>query len=678
MLNDPRPQHFDVIDGLRAVAVLSVVLYHLDKRLLPGGFVGVDVFFTISGFVVSLSMSKFRAGTFASFMAEFYARRLLRIAPALIVCLVVSSLVATLFTPQAWLSHANKPTALAAFIGLSNFVLARSWNNYFAPLAEFNPFTHTWSLGVEEQFYLAFPFIFYFLHRGRMAGRPGLFLLGAAVVVSLGICAWWTVKYPPWAFYLLPPRFWELAIGILVFEVASRWKAPLPSASGRRIVMGALFLGAVGTAALAREEVFPFPWAVAPVALTAILIWLTVSWRSVAPTGPLSWPVVVWIGRISYSFYLWHWPVVVMFRWTIGLDTASSRLGALALSLALAAVSYYWIELPCRDLRRTFSLRRSALIAGSLAAVVMAVALTEAIFRNESTLSLSVTARSAVWLPDAEQPAQSQTPCRVDDSARGIEEGSIRVLRPVGCRPSSGRLFVIGDSHAGAYGGLFAQHARSSGSQVHIAWQAGCGMFDLIRPLAQTPKACQRFASQVVTEFQAAAGPGDVLFLPALRIDRFQDQWGNRGLPSDSHVLAHRAAASKEAVALLSGFASRGVMIVFEAPKPVFKAPPFRCSDWFNASNPICAGGFSLSRSEFEERRAEAMRDIATVVAQLPGASVWDPAAVLCSEVCSAFRMNEPLFFDGDHLSGLGNAVLYPDFAATVNARSVRAAVARQ
>ena len=228
MLNDPRPQHFDVIDGLRAVAVLSVVLYHLDKLCFQADS------------SASTSFSRFRlrrqpvdvevpGGDFWPFMAEFYARRLLRIAPGADRLPGRQLPVATcLFTPQAWLSHANQPTALAAFVGLSNFVLARSWNNYSAPLAEFNPFTtpgrsasrnsSTWPSRSSSTSCTA----------AGMAGRHGavparlrrpssprhLRLVDCQGIPALG---------------LLPatPRFWELAAGILVFEAPTRWKAPL-------------------------------------------------------------------------------------------------------------------------------------------------------------------------------------------------------------------------------------------------------------------------------------------------------------------------------------------------------------------------------------------------------------------------------------------------------------------
>lgn len=149
------------IDGIRAIAVLAVLIFHLDINILPGGFTGVDIFFVISGYVVSASLLRNYNIDFKEFALEFYKRRIIRIFPSLIVCLIVSSIVTVLFIPASWLSYTTNKTAIAAFLGLSNFALILFNDGYFSPRTDFNPFTHTWSLGVEEQFYLIFPLLFY-------------------------------------------------------------------------------------------------------------------------------------------------------------------------------------------------------------------------------------------------------------------------------------------------------------------------------------------------------------------------------------------------------------------------------------------------------------------------------------------------------------------------------------
>lgn len=145
--------YIPAIDGIRAIAVLAVMVYHLNASWLPGGFAGVDVFFVISGYVVARSLAGRTNEPFGRFLLGFYSRRIRRIVPALLVCLLATTMLTILFIPESWLSSTTSQVGLYAFFGLSNFALVWFQDDYFSPRAEFNPFVHTWSLGVEEQFY---------------------------------------------------------------------------------------------------------------------------------------------------------------------------------------------------------------------------------------------------------------------------------------------------------------------------------------------------------------------------------------------------------------------------------------------------------------------------------------------------------------------------------------------
>lgn len=222
------------VDGLRAVAVVAVVLFHLNERLLPGGFVGVDVFFVISGFVVALSALEQRSRTLPNFLGWFYARRAIRILPALIVCLLVSSLMSMLFIPNGFYGTMNNKTAAAAFLGISNIILTVFSDGYFDPTTEYNPFAHTWSLAVEEQFYILAPLLIFAACRQKM-GSPGrrrvVWTVAALAFASLLAAAVLTVLWPRFAFFMLPSRFWELAAGVLLALTRDAW-APRLAAAG--------------------------------------------------------------------------------------------------------------------------------------------------------------------------------------------------------------------------------------------------------------------------------------------------------------------------------------------------------------------------------------------------------------------------------------------------------------
>ncbi|MCW1935703.1 acyltransferase [Pseudomonas sp. MDMC_285] len=340
-------RYYPYIDGLRALAVLSVLVYHLHGPWLPGGFVGVDVFFVISGFVVSASVAGFKGRGLWQFLGYFYSRRIIRIFPALIVCLLLTALFSALFIPSAWLSAVNQQTGFYAFFGLSNFILAQSGRDYFAPATEYNPYTHTWSLAVEEQFYLVFPLLFItWLLGGR--GRKlsiGLFAIGA--LASLGYAVWTLRSDPITAFFMAPGRFWELAAGVLLYQCIGQ-RHEQPAARHRQGLALAALLLILLAFVISRSSNFPFPGALLAVTGTLGVI-------SCLHHSPgfmhrvLGWRGLVLVGRISYSLYLWHWPVFVLFRWTCGLETAVTRLAAVTLAFMLAFASYHWVENPLRN-----------------------------------------------------------------------------------------------------------------------------------------------------------------------------------------------------------------------------------------------------------------------------------------------------------------------------------------
>ena len=367
------PDYLAGIDGLRAIAVLAVIFYHIDfSSFLRGGFTGVDVFFVISGCVISKSLSKKSSLQFPTYLSEFYKRRILRIVPALLVCLIITVIASTLFIPTPWLSETNTKTGLAAFWGLGNFALVRYTDGYFSPLAEFNPFLHTWSLAVEEQFYLFFPLLFYIWlkrnDRRPVSGYLSRGLLLGLAIVSLTFAGFETVSHHDRAFYLLPSRFWELAAGALLYKLHSNNLCLSRSrkTSGLLLAAGLALLG-IGFV-YSTQGSFPFPWALIPVLGAMLLI------SGVTNTSDrlsiihrfLESDAVTYIGRISYSLYLWHWPVFTLFRWTIGLDRWEYAIIGLVVVFVLAAASYHFVESPLRT--STYLLRQKnwKLILGDL------------------------------------------------------------------------------------------------------------------------------------------------------------------------------------------------------------------------------------------------------------------------------------------------------------------------
>ena len=360
------------IDGLRALAVIGVVLFHA-KIGLRGGFVGVDVFFVISGFLItSLIVKDLSNGKFT--LANFWERRIRRIVPAAVV-VVLGTLVAGWFLimPDDYVLLGQSAAWQAVFA--ANF---HYWLNtgYFAGPAETQPLLHTWSLAVEEQFYLFFPLILFGLfswpacrHRGRL-----LTVFAIIFLVSFALSVYQVPRSPSAAFYLLPTRAWELLAGSIISLLP-------PSALGRawREVLCWLALAMILVPFFNYTKHIPFPGlaALPPCFGAALFIWATRTYspdRANTPTASriLGSRPVVFIGLISYSFYLWHWPVFAFVAYIISDPLPrGDRLAMVGLSLVLAVLSWRFVETPFRK-RQWCASRKSVFAFGVIAIAAVA------------------------------------------------------------------------------------------------------------------------------------------------------------------------------------------------------------------------------------------------------------------------------------------------------------------
>lgn len=361
------------IDGLRAVAVLSVLLFHLDINLVPGGFVGVDVFFVISGFLITtILMQDLAAGRFS--LARFYRRRTLRILPPLILVLVVTLAVAPAVLLPGEL-HQTAQAAIAALFFASNIFFWSSFD-YFTPDAKENPFLHTWSLGIEEQFYLIVPLILWALHRRGRGLLVPVFAL--SVAVSFALAVWAVADRPKATFYLLPTRYWELGAGALLAMVAPhlRLRRGLAEALGA----AGLALVAAGLVLVTPASTFPGVNALWPVLGATALI---AAGGATLAGRALSLAPVVFVGTISYALYLWHWPLIVLWKLRTGPDLSAPEQAGLGLAaVILATLSTRFLEARFRHLParipdgRVLAVSGGALVLTAGLAALMPVAAT--------------------------------------------------------------------------------------------------------------------------------------------------------------------------------------------------------------------------------------------------------------------------------------------------------------
>lgn len=654
---ETRFAYVPALDGLRAVAVLAVILFHLRPARLPGGFTGVDLFFVISGFVVTASLRGLAFSRLGELLRYFYARRVLRIVPALAAMLLVTGLLAVLFIPSAGEMTASRQTALAAAAGVSNIYLTFSRVLYFGTGADHNPFLHTWTLGVEEQFYLLFPFLYYLWHRQeQVRGRRwGVAIVAASSVVSLLISARLSRLVAQYDFFLMPPRFWELGAGMLLALTFDTWR-PRAAAAGRGTALSGFVLSfaAIGCAfAMPFGEWFPFPGALLPVAGTAGLIVLACSRPDAPAVRALSHPVAVYLGKISYSLYLWHWPTFVLFRWTVGLNGRREAVAALLVTFLAANASYYFLERPLRRSPRAGAMPRLRIIAAGAGTMLGAAGAILLFFMLERYVTLTHGHSSMFGHRGMKRAGGA---CPVTDTTRPFEDGFARSWIPqCGSAPWPGKLVVIGDSHAMAYWGLLERYASETKVPVYLYYKYSCG-FPKLMAANSARGQCARFASAALRELKRDLSANDVLFMPALRLPRFQ----TRLKPASAQDAIEGYA---EAHAQLTELSSTKATLILEAPKPVFRNAVYRCRAWFNRNNPECIGGFETTRAEMQTLRAPMMASMERLAREVPGVVIWDPLPLLCpGDPCSAWKDGLPLYFDDDHLSGYANHLLLAPF----------------
>ena len=593
------------IDGLRAIAVLSVFAFHLGLyRIARGGFIGVDIFFVISGYLITRIISRqIRENSFN--IAHFYRRRVLRIIPALIVMMIGALAGSLLLLPPVELVEFGR-SAIATSLSVSNIFFYNSPSGYFFDELNARPLLHTWSLGVEEQFYIIFPLMLVMTHRW-FADRLRLTILFVGLL-SLAISLWSLRHNPNGAFFLLPSRFWELMLGAagalgIIGVPRSRW--------AREAQAGIGAVAIVFSIAFINGGYMPYYWAVVPCA-GAIIVILTAESGHTFVSRALSWPPLVWVGLISYSLYLWHWPVIVFYH--IGLLqpwTLIGRGAVLATSIALASASFYFVEQPFRRIPKTIS---NFQILAPTGAVLAASA-------TAGIVLISLAGLPSRFNPQADYVSAALDP-RGPDRFRS---GKCFISRPNEAfdwnrclGPQTGkRLILFGDSHAAVFADALA--SRPDFRQVTTTY---------CRPLLGMDRAGLPFCAQIVERF----------FADYLK--------GNH--PNDTVIISERW-ADNQLIALqktLEAFRKTGARVVLIGPVPEYLIALPRLEFASMAT------GHDFVSSNLDPSFAVTDRELTSIAKfeKIPYVSVvrWLCAGSHCKAMID---QHTPVMSDTDHLS---------------------------
>ncbi|MCB9094321.1 MAG: acyltransferase [Halobacteriovoraceae bacterium] len=428
------------IDGLRAIAVLSVVFYHLDYHLFSGGYVGVDVFFVISGYLIcSIILKRLEQNKFT--IRDFYIRRIKRIFPALFFVLTVTSVLSTVvLAPQPYLKQFAQSLISTVLFG-SNILFWKQ-SGYFDTQTELKPLLHTWSLGVEEQYYIFFPLLLMFLFKYRRQSIKFILLL--TFVVSFVLNIMMTTKSPTTAFYLLPFRAWEIMLGAFVsVGLYPQLKKPL---FNNLLSLSGLSLIASSVVLYTEQTLFPGFYALAPTVGTYFIISSGMDKNNLSLVNKfLQWKPFVVIGLLSYSLYLWHWPFIAFKKYLsfIPFSQSTAQIVVIALFTFFTVISYHFVEKPFRQnlSKQTIKYLVSGSLAFSLSFLCVGFYLNS--IDGEIWKKFSLSSNEGyieIPKPDEYLPGYD---VKVED----IKEDPKFLLGDVTTSPQS---IVIGDSHAQA------------------------------------------------------------------------------------------------------------------------------------------------------------------------------------------------------------------------------------
>jgi peptidoglycan/LPS O-acetylase OafA/YrhL len=644
------------IDGLRAIAIISVIAYHAGFRGFSGGFVGVDIFFVISGFLITSLLFNEAVATGHVNLGAFYARRVRRLMPAGLVVVAATLLLGAVFLPPAsneQLSLARTAIAFAYFG--SNFFFFRTTGGYFDAPSFSLPLLHTWSLAVEEQYYLIWPLIMLLIFRfsgsrrteGLMRTRS-MWVLGIMLVASLALSIGTTRDHQNFAFFLLPARIWEFAIGGMVGLAGTAFYTRLrPWAEGLAVAGLALIVYSVVTL----DHATPFPgWvAIFPVLGSALLIAGTTADEDGFVRRMLALKPMVFIGLLSYSWYLWHWPLLSLFRiYNLGDQDVAANALIIVLALVLAWLTYVLIENPIR-VRRPGPFRsvRPTLFVGlGIALVTVSMGSGLKAWRNyQRTLDIHrpvVTARN--------------------DYAPFREKCTLDANRPFGEFPLTGcihgsdkgypKILLWGDSHADHL--MPALIEAFPDVAIYQLAMAGCPpVIGYESKVPATSKYCAEFNQRVLASIHDLKRDG----LEGIVISaRWPSYLWKRTLaasepqPSsagDTKKMAEaRVAFQADFEATLSMLDRFGLRVLVLAPNPEMIYSPPLCIGLRRGS--LCDIPYVISEAFIGDPTAA----LAEVVSRHPNVRFAEMKDFFCdAEVCYAMRDGKVLFIDENHIS---------------------------
>jgi peptidoglycan/LPS O-acetylase OafA/YrhL len=642
------------IDGLRALAVVPVLLYHAHVPGFEGGFVGVDVFFVISGFLItSILLGDIESGNFS--ISRFYERRCRRILPPLLLVLLASMGAGfALLAPADFRAFAQSALWLSFFF--SNVHFNREFG-YFDAAADAKPLLHTWSLSIEEQFYIVFPLLLFF--GLRYARKHLLGSLAILTLLSMLLSIDMTAREPARAFYLIQYRAWELGIGALLAFWALRrtefgrfsLREPSQGAREAAAALGLLFI-LVPVVAYTPATVFPGVGAVPPCLGASLIIWANTGGATFIGRA-LSLAPIVSVGLISYSLYLWHWPLLVFARIRTG-ESLSSVETALVLlaSACIAWASLHFVERPFR--KRTLLPTRVQALSASVTALALMATVGFAFSQNRE---LIYRVRGEITLAEPLEPMQPDVleNLRMHELSKGIQVGTFGKGRE-----SSGSFLVIGDSFGNQWIPALSTLARKHDIPIHIQVIASCPSLINTTTSASETKwktpCLQR--NRMYADFLRHGKVAHVvlasLWRPFVNDEPRSDSLWVAGEPPPQGV-AQSDILKRQLSETLEFFRSKGVSVWIAMPPPYFPYHvPNELFKFAREKKPLAS--LYLSKKEVILSRQPVFDLFSAMASEYDDVRLLDPLDLLCRGTsCPTEEDGNPLYLDYQHLTYHGS-----------------------
>lgn len=619
------------IDGLRAIAVLSVILFHIDKHLLPGGFIGVDIFFVISGYLISKNiLQDIERGCFS--IVDFYRRRVKRIAPVMLLVVLLSTIAAQLVL----LPEDAKRVADSALWSLLSSANVYFWLNldtsYFATASGELPLLHLWSLGIEEQFYIVWPLLLMLAYR-RSRAKTLFTLMSIAALASFGFGEMWFARDARFTYYMLPARAGELLFGALVaLAVLRRVELRVPHGLVGPLAGVGVILIAGSFALITENRLFPGLLTVPPALGTVFLILAGHCATDNPVSRMLAIRPLVWVGLVSYSAYLWHWPLLAFYRYghaEIG-PVAGSAL--IVLTFVLAWLSYRLVEIPTRaslaSAWRIFGLQYIVPAGGIALLALLAIQVNGYGLRWNSE---EYKTQLAGLRERTKAAFQFDYVCQRKRISPADMHDPRCVVGAAGSAPP--RALLWGDSNAAHYIGIIGVIAREAGFRFRNLEVSSCP------PLQGDP--APFVAANRLDDCRASA---DIARLALNDFDTVMIS------ASWSYYQKNSGRFLDLFLSEVKSLAASGKRILLIGKAPVITGYDRRCSEKA-LHYPLL--NCSIARAPADADVTRANQRLKEFAASTPNVSYFDVDPYLCSDsACSAFDQDgRPLYFDRHHLS---------------------------